>query len=127
MIPESLTVSNNTQSWRESIESCEGTGLNLISLSKVHLQRQVCNKLHQGSDQKVWIGMRRSSMSGDWYWLNGNQLGDTNWDTGEPGTVDEGQCALMSLRNNCTWRDEDCCNEYQPLCYKEPEFFFRLN
>lgn len=124
---EQLSVSTESKSWRESLESCQGLDLDLLSLSGGRLQRQVCNKLQQDSEQKVWIGMRRSSKTGDWYWLSGAPVQDTNWGGGEPGRVEEGQCAAMSLRTNCTWSDEDCCSALRSVCYKEPNFLIRIN
>lgn len=67
--------------------------------------------------------MRRSSKTGEWYWLDNSTVKDTHWGDGEPGTVDDGQCTVMSLKNNedFGWRDEDCCKDFSPLCYKGAE------
>ncbi|XP_013889891.1 uncharacterized protein LOC106537072 [Austrofundulus limnaeus] len=124
---ERLTVYNTSQGWRESLQSCQNLNLDLISLSESRLQRHVCLKLQQDSDQKVWIGMRRSSKTGNWYWLSRAPVRDTNWGSGEPGRVDEGQCAAMSVRSNCTWSDEDCCSAFQSVCYKEADYLVRIN
>ncbi|XP_017296403.1 uncharacterized protein LOC108250845 [Kryptolebias marmoratus] len=127
MKPEKLAVLQEAEGWRESLQSCENTGFDLISFSDTRLHEQVCNKLLPDGEQNLWIGLRRSSKSGDWYWLSGDPVNSTSWDSGEPGEVEEGQCALMSLGTSCTWRDEDCCNTHRPLCYTEPSFFNGLN
>lgn len=74
--------------------------------------------------QNVWIGMRRSSLTGEWYWLSGKPVNDTNWAEGEPGTVQDGQCAIMSLEHEKDpgWSDEDCCKDARPVCYSSPVF-----
>lgn len=75
--------------------------------------------------QKAWIGMRRSSLTGEWYWLNQDPVNDTNWDEGEPGAVDDGQCVAMSVESSkdFSWRDEDCCQAINPICYRGPVLF----
>ncbi|XP_054596055.2 IgGFc-binding protein isoform X1 [Nothobranchius furzeri] len=118
---EVVEVQSSAYSWTESIGSCKNETLELISLSDGRFQSQICTKLRQDSPQDVWIGVRRSSMTGDWYWLNNNPFTNTNWADGEPGGVEEGQCAVMSLNNNCGWRDEDCCKAIRPVCYQGPE------
>ncbi|KAK5604851.1 hypothetical protein CRENBAI_008937 [Crenichthys baileyi] len=118
--PEVIKILDDANSWQNSIQSCEDTGLNLISLSNNSLQKQVCSKLPKNGVQKVWIGMRRSSMTGDWYWLNNDPFNNTNWAPGEQ--VGDGQCGVMSLKSssNCGWNDEDCCKAIHPVCYRDP-------
>jgi len=112
--------------WLESIEYCRKQGLNLTSLDGVELQL-LAPKLHarNATLKEMWIGFRRSSLTGDWYRLSGEEVVETHWGHGEPGTPEEGQCAMMSLdpRKNFVWRDEDCCTPAVPLCYKPPTLF----
>ncbi|XP_041843493.1 IgGFc-binding protein [Melanotaenia boesemani] len=122
--PEVLNIPTNASSWQKSIKTCGDNSLKLVSLSGETQQKQVCNKLSQvngSKPQEVWIGMRRSSATGEWYWLDNPSVRYTNWDEGQPGSVDGGQCAVMSLKSNCSWRDEECCTAVRPLCYREPE------
>lgn len=111
--------------WPDSVQYCLNNTLDLVSISTDQFQTQVYERLLQtksSSAQDFWIGMRRSSQTGDWYWLNGDQVEDTDWGVGEPGGVDDGQCAMMSQNSstNFAWRDEDCCMAAYPICYSEP-------
>ncbi|KAL3064969.1 hypothetical protein OYC64_001079 [Pagothenia borchgrevinki] len=124
--PEIVRIGTKADGWRESLKNCTDDQLDLVSFPETILQTQISNKVFQANTdnlQEVWIGMRRSSMSGEWYWLNGFAVEDTNWKKGEPGLVHDGQCAIMSLEDGFGWRDEDCCKAAHPVCYKEPVFF----
>lgn len=124
--PEIVRIGKKADGWRESLKNCTDDQLDLVSFPETILQTQISNKVLQANTdnlQEVWIGMRRSSMSGEWYWLNRAVVEDTNWEEGEPGPVHDGQCAIMSLEDGFGWRDEDCCKAAHPVCYKEPVFF----
>lgn len=125
--PEEIKI-GDAKGWQESVEYCYEIGMELISFSTPDHQRHIYTKINQDKDpslQEVWIGMRRSSMTGEWYWLNGDTVSETNWAEEEPGTVQEGQCAIMSVDSskNFGWSDEDCCVKARPLCYKPPVLF----
>ncbi|KAK1895524.1 C-type mannose receptor 2 [Dissostichus eleginoides] len=124
--PEIVRIGTKAGGWRESLKICTDDQLDLVSFPETILQTHISKKVLQANTdnlQEVWIGMRRSSMSGEWYWLNGSAVEDTNWEEREPGTVHDGQCAIMSLEDGFGWRDEDCCKAAHPVCYKEPVFF----
>lgn len=108
--------------WPESVQYCQNRSLELVSISSADFQTQIYQKLIQARVYQAWIGLRRSSLTGHWYWLNNDPVGDTGWDQNEPGDVDDGQCAIITQTNglNFTWRDEDCCTSALPVCYKGP-------
>lgn len=110
--------------WRESLRYCQSLQLQLISLSRRPHQAQVYSKVLQEQDAgptDLWIGMRRSSRSGRWYWLSNDPVTDTDWAEGEPGALDHAQCAVLTRRRSSfAWRDENCCRSAHPVCYKDP-------
>lgn len=69
--------------------------------------------------------MRRSSLTGEWYWLSKDPVNDTDWEDGEPGGVQDGQCVTMSLTSghDFKWTDKDCCEAVHPVCYRHPVLF----
>ncbi|XP_019124146.1 uncharacterized protein LOC109140794 [Larimichthys crocea] len=128
MTPEAIKIGEVADGWRESLEYCKGHDMQLVSLPQAQLQIQVANKIMQMKNdtlKEVWIGMRRSSYTGEWYWLNKKPVNDTNWAEDEPGTVHDGQCAIMSLdrTKNFGWSDDDCCKDAHPVCYRSPILF----
>lgn len=123
--PEVLKIGEVAGSWRESVKYCEDNHLDMVSFPNTQLQNHIYDKVIQdnnGSLQEVWIGLRRSSQTGEWYWLSQEPFGDTNWAQGEPGTVNDGQCAILSLKHHFGWSDKDCCDDAHPVCYKSPDF-----
>lgn len=129
--PEVLDLEEQPSDWRGSFKACADRKLELLCLSSADLRKQIYGKLYQNRSltnnavQEVWIGMRRSSLNGEWFWVNGDSVNSTTWGDGEPGGVEEGQCTIMSLGNGTgfEWRDDDCCMDAHYICYKEPELF----
>ena len=128
MTPETLEIGAEKMGWPESVQYCKGKRLELVSIVTSELQQHIRTKLMEakGEEQKeAWIGLRRSSLTGNWYWVNGETVGNTNWAKGEPGTPQDGQCAIMSLNStkDFGWSDEDCCKAAHPICYGSPDIF----
>ncbi|XP_040899397.1 IgGFc-binding protein [Toxotes jaculatrix] len=125
--PEVVKIGEVAQGWRESLQYCKNMSLDLVSISDAQLGAQIYEKITQVKNngvEEVWIGMRRSSLTGNWYWLNNSPVSETNWEGGEP-SKDNGQCAIMSLKTgkNFGWSDEDCCKAAHPVCYKNVSIF----
>lgn len=98
--------------------------MELVSISERRHQTQVYEKILQGTHagpMDLWIGMRRSACSGRWYWLSNEPVNETNWAAGEPGMVNDAQCVIMTVKSSTfIWRDENCCRNAHPVCYKDP-------
>lgn len=110
--------------WQKSLKYCKDNDLELVSFPDTQLQKQIYEKIVQvnnASLQELWIGMRRTSQTGEWYWMNKEPVTDTDWAEGEPGTVHDGQCAILSLNSKgFGWRDAECCKDAHPVCYRSP-------
>ncbi|XP_045899750.1 uncharacterized protein LOC123967636 [Micropterus dolomieu] len=122
--PEIIKIGEEALSWQASIKYCSDKNLKLVTFNNAQLQEHVYNEIIEAKNaslQEVWIGMRRSSLTGEWYWLDQTPVTYTNWAEGEPGGVSDGQCAIMSLNSEASgWRDKDCCVATHPVCYREP-------
>lgn len=126
--PEVVKIGAVADGWRESVKYCRDNGLELVSFTDGRLQKQVYDKIIQAKEdgvQQVWIGLRRSALTGDWYWLSRDPVTDTDWTPGEPGTINDGQCTAMSVDSSqrVGWSDEDCCRDVHPVCYRPPVLF----
>ncbi|XP_062255497.1 uncharacterized protein LOC133965110 [Platichthys flesus] len=126
--PEVVHIGDVAAGWRESVKYCRDKQLQLVSLSGSHNVTHIYQEIIQANNdsvQEAWIGMRRSSQTGEWYWLNNEPVNTTNWKDGEPGAVNDGQCAVMSLRSEeeFGWSDQDCCKAFRPVCYRPPLLF----
>ncbi|XP_065814412.1 uncharacterized protein [Labrus bergylta] len=115
--------------WRESLQYCKDQQLELISFpDAADHQKQIYEKINQIRDdslKRVWIGMRRSSLTGEWYWLNKQPVSKTDWANGEPGSAQDGQCAIMRAdgSEDFGWSDEECCSDARPVCLGPPTLF----
>ncbi|TNN31825.1 C-type lectin lectoxin-Phi1 [Liparis tanakae] len=107
--------------WKESLQYCKDRQMALLSFPEARHHAQISRKLlRAGAEGELWLGLRRSALSGDWYWLSGAPQADTNWEDGEPGTVHHGQCAAMSRERRFSWSDRSCCEDAKPVCYTPP-------
>lgn len=104
---------------------CRGRDLELISFSSLQLQQQIYQQLHQTSGDQLWIGLRRSSRTGRWYWLDQDPVSHTDWRGAEPANTQDGQCAMMRRAGggDFDWRGENCCSAGRPLCYSSAIYF----
>lgn len=104
---------------------CRGRDLELISFSSLQQQRQIYQQLRQTSGDQLWIGLRRSSRTGRWYWLDQAPVSHTDWRGAEPGNTQDGQCAMMRRGGggDFDWSGENCCSAGRPLCYSSGIYF----
>lgn len=127
MSPEVVKIGDLAGGWQKSLKYCKDNDLELVSFPDTQLQKQIYEKIVQvnnASLPELWIGMRRTSQTGEWYWLNKKPVTDTDWAEGEPGTVHDGQCAILRLKNGNVsgWSDAECCKDAHPVCYSSPVF-----
>lgn len=113
--------------WPEALTYCYKRGMVQISFSTndflQHVTEEVEKQKAVGNMKKeVWIGLRRSSLTGGWYWYNQAALDVTRWAANEPGHPTEGQCAAMKL-DDYSWSDQSCCKPLPALCYRKPFYF----
>ncbi|XP_054638048.1 IgGFc-binding protein [Dunckerocampus dactyliophorus] len=126
--PDILEIGQEAVGWQESVKYCRDKNLQLVSLSTLPLQNYIYAKVQQvqgGSLTRAWIGLRRSSLTGQWYWLNKAPVTVTNWKGAEPSSAQGGQCGTMSLElgQDPSWIEEDCCQPVRPICYRGPVLF----
>ena len=67
--------------WSEAKEKCEKAGGHLVTITSPEEQKYI--DLLNSENLVLWIGLYRDSM-GTWKWVDGKNLGYTNWDNGEP-------------------------------------------
>ena len=102
MRPEFLSLGEEAADWPQSVSNCKSQGLDLISLSTDSFQQRVTEiflseEENVGPGRQAWIGLRRSSMTGEWYWLSQAALGVSHWENQGPGSLEDPE----------TWGDLD--------------------
>lgn len=85
--------------------------------------------LNANSSGLLWIGLRRSLLTLDWYWQIGNEseynVDYTNWAEGHPDKPWKALCASVSQDANkkFSWKSAPCCTKMRPVCYKKGQYF----
>ncbi|KAL0985329.1 hypothetical protein UPYG_G00155550 [Umbra pygmaea] len=127
--PALVELGTQQGGWPESIQYCQTLGYSLVSLNTEEMLLSVASKLRESGLQapgqhQAWIGLRRSSLTGQWYWLSQQNVSFTHWAKNEPGTTTEGQCAMMFVDpdGNYTWSDQSCCEALPAVCYQGPTY-----
>ena len=88
---------------------------------KTHAEQQA---VWRAVAKKVWIGLHRNpNDSSQWLWIDGSQVTDTNWHTGEPNNVGgyEGCGEMYSSSRLGTWNDKTCSDPLLYLCEAKGE------
>ncbi|KAK7886454.1 hypothetical protein WMY93_026075 [Mugilogobius chulae] len=122
VVPEELVVLPAEESWQKSIQACKDKGLELISLKNEEFQNHIYDKLQSDKDglTEVWMGLRKSSYTGRWYWISDEPLEHVDWAHGSPTDDDEGHCARINVTQRAGWTLHECCSLGRPVCYKLP-------
>ncbi|KAL4657429.1 IgGFc-binding protein-like isoform X2, partial [Arapaima gigas] len=111
---------NDYRKWTDALQYCESSGGELLSISSLEMESWVKTKIiNSGRTDSMWIGLRQSTSSGDWYWLNKDPMYFSRWVNGEPGNNFYRMCATMSLvqQNQFEWRSDNCCTPQAFICY----------
>ncbi|KAJ0066585.1 hypothetical protein NL108_015332 [Boleophthalmus pectinirostris] len=129
LVPEQVQVLEEQGSWQESVAACRGQDLDLISLNDPRLQQNIYQKIQEQNQNQnlnlteMWMGLRKSSYSGAWYWISLDDLQHTDWAYGSPGNDDPEHCARISLVDpqRFAWTHQNCCSQARPVCYRPPK------
>lgn len=116
--------------WPESHQYCLNETYQLFTPDSTDAQAQMVNWLfkHNRYDD-VWIGLRRSLLTLDWYWQAGHEsvhnVSYTKWAHEHPGDPWKAMCASGKLdRNkNFFWKSVACCMKMKPVCYEKSTYF----
>ncbi|XP_068699624.1 uncharacterized protein [Montipora foliosa] len=105
-------VSSTSANWTAAKSACEAMGSRLAML-KTHAEQQA---VWHAVGRPLWIGLHRNpNDSSQWLWIDGSQVTDTNWYTGEPNNVG-GYEACGEILSSGTWNDQTCSVTLLYLC-----------
>lgn len=63
----------------------------------------------------IWIGLHRGG-DGNFYWVDGNSISYSGWDSGEPGSSEKCSAFYGSTSIPGKWHDLDCSNNAGYIC-----------
>ncbi|KAK3590350.1 hypothetical protein CHS0354_029574 [Potamilus streckersoni] len=109
------------RSWLQAREICQEEGGDLISLREgninffSNLARLKSNKADCNS---VWVGTTDSTREGQWFWLNGVEIGSVFWAPGQPDNCNSKNCGNLAELNDFKMNDDDCNRKLHFICQK---------
>ncbi|MBN3299080.1 MRC1 protein, partial [Amia calva] len=99
--------------WKEARLYCRTQHSDLLSVTGPDSQRALEAAVRELQGPGVWLGLRKHSLWGHWYWAESQEpLNYSCWDQGQPdGQIGE-LCGMASLDrgHNYRWSDE-CCEK----------------
>ncbi|XP_050988065.1 IgGFc-binding protein [Labeo rohita] len=129
LVPSKFDVIVKPLSWPESHQYCMLISDELFSPSNEAAEIEMVNILKNESiNEGVWIGVRRSLLTLDWYQQKGNSsqnLTYTRWGNQEPGVLAKGMCVSVFWTSGLdfSWETEKCCTPLKSVCYTRPKYF----
>ncbi|XP_043116647.1 uncharacterized protein LOC122360262 [Puntigrus tetrazona] len=127
--PSKFEIVVTPQTWPESHQYCMLISDELFSPSNEAAHVEMVNILLNNSmTERLWISVRRSLLTLDWYRQKGNSshnLYYTQWGTGEPGFAVDGMCVSVFLNPSMDfqWETARCCTLLKSICYTKAHYF----
>lgn len=110
-------ISSTKKTWRESRKDCLERGSDLVIINS-KAEQEYLRRLNK----KFWIGLTDAEQEGEWKWVDGTQLQESYWRTGEPNSFEErnedcGEIKYLGMKNN--WNDEPCDFNNHWICERK--------
>ncbi|KAK1172354.1 hypothetical protein AOXY_G4906 [Acipenser oxyrinchus oxyrinchus] len=115
-----LILVREKKTWMGAHKHCQSMQAELVSITSLSMQQKVVDLLGNVTEEGVWIGMRVSLMSGEWYWLSNEPMEYSNWGEGEPSNPFEELCGTIvpKIQRNFPWNNECCYINMPFICHK---------
>ncbi|XP_066449336.1 CD209 antigen-like protein C isoform X2 [Eleutherodactylus coqui] len=100
-------------SWNDARDDCIRKGSGLVMLKNKEETDALQSILEK---DRYWIGLRRDKENVEWKWLDGSNLSFSNWNNGEPNSLDEENCVESTYTGY--WNDLTCTSSLKYVCKK---------
>ncbi|KAK7146969.1 hypothetical protein R3I94_009725 [Phoxinus phoxinus] len=128
--PALYKTSTDVMTWPESHDYCLNATFQLSTPSSSRAQREMTSFLLKDDGPRYfWIGLRRSLLTLEWQWKNGEySVNYTKWGDGHPEKPWKSLCASVSQDANrdYPWKSVPCCFKMRPVCCKKALYFSDL-
>ncbi|XP_052000355.1 IgGFc-binding protein-like isoform X1 [Xyrauchen texanus] len=123
-------TATDLMTWPESHQYCLNGSYQMFSPTNKMAQDKMTMWLQKNANQEdIWIGLRRSLLTEEWYWQIGNEsvrnVNYTLWADGHPVEPQNALCASVSPQagRNFFWKSVRCCFKLRPVCFKSATYF----
>ncbi|KAM9309010.1 CD209 antigen-like protein D [Pholidichthys leucotaenia] len=103
-----VSKASETKNWERSRLDCQQRGADLVIITSKD-EHNFVSKFHQN----IWIGLSDKQQEGKWKWVDGSDLVQGFWKSGEPNNAGNEDCAEISVGK---WNDVPCSNELPWVC-----------
>ncbi|XP_071115576.1 uncharacterized protein [Haliotis cracherodii] len=116
------TYHHVTMSWDDARVECKKDGGDLLSFDtpeKLMALKDYFATYRQSHSvyNSVWVGVRKNTMDGLFYWASSNVLGSTvTWASGHPSSITTRQCGYTSPFENFVMRSLQCSYSLAFIC-----------
>lgn len=108
-----LKLVKSSKSWDNANSYCRNLGGSL-AVPRDSAKNQAMKSLLP-SHYRIWVGLNDKHREGSWKDMNGNSIGYSNWQRGEPNNYRGGEDCLQ-LRGNGKWNDDKCSRKFYFMC-----------
>ncbi len=91
-------------SWDQAYMICEKKGGHLVSVNSQEENTFVKN-LSAKYDTYCWLGFTDLHQEGNWYWITGESVNYSNWNSGEPNNTNNCENYAYMFSNSGLWND----------------------
>ena len=110
---------SNSGTWEQAQAQAQNLGANLVTVNNAAEQQFLVNTF--GGTEKFWIGLTDKVQEGAFKWANGEPVGYTNWNSGEPNNANNEDYVAMNEGSAGKWNDFTGSQSFQGIIEKEVE------
>mgnify|MGYP002804077563 CR=1 FL=1 len=114
--PSSTNFDADKSSWSKARKYCMEMGSDLVSLTTDEEINFVYSHSRNFAHE-FWIGLRYTKAT-NWTWSNGEKLGVTKWNKGEPNDITRERCVQI-LKKLKFWNNKECHVLLAWICEKK--------
>ncbi|XP_027025082.2 macrophage mannose receptor 1b [Tachysurus fulvidraco] len=103
--------------WYQARKSCHQQGGELSSITEPHDQTFLSG-LSQANGPGLWIGLNSLDESSGWQWINKHPLRYLNWLSGQPSSLPDHACGVISQQYDSKWTTDVCSAKHGYSCQK---------
>uniref|UniRef100_H3AAH5 C-type lectin domain-containing protein n=1 Tax=Latimeria chalumnae TaxID=7897 RepID=H3AAH5_LATCH len=113
---EKFILIKENKTWTDALLYCRENYRDLVSVTDCEVQKEVAEIAKKSDGNRVWIGLRKDSLFGFWFWLDGNESDYEYWGNGVQTEPQMDHCGSIDKGKNSTWGFQCCLTELNFIC-----------
>ncbi|XP_058865369.1 macrophage mannose receptor 1-like isoform X1 [Acipenser ruthenus] len=109
---------NTPLNQQAALSYCRQYHTDLVSITSKDVFLDIEQLTTKNTEQDHWIGLRKNTSTGSWFWENGETFNYTYWKSDEPKNE---LCTILKTNGNDfeNWIVNNCDNQKSFICYKD--------